>query len=199
MTYTSEQIQKHGELILLWENSELKPKIECNFSWDNKWIPCEPVFDVHAEYRVKLKPSREEITAQWVKDNHLKVGDKVKVLKGFESEWAKFHQGDAGICIGNICEVIDVSEIFVSIEHKHDVWSFPVECLEKVKEEYVPFTFEDRALFQNKWVKQKDHNFEFLLIYVDVDGIDSNCNYHTYQKAFDRLEFIDGTPFGKKI
>ncbi len=84
MTYTSEQIQKHGDLILLWENSEPKPVIECASSLNGGWMRCtQPFFDINAYYRVKPEPTVEYVPFAF-EDNEL-FRDKWLVHKEFKS------------------------------------------------------------------------------------------------------------------
>ena len=199
--YTSEQIKKHGDLINLWEKSEPKPVIQVGMiggGWGDVYKN-NPMFDVSLSYRVKPKSTREEITAQWVKDNDLKVGDKVKIVSSFSNIEYRIPIGENWKAVNCIYPVDKICKRSILFDTLGSYWEFPIECLEKVKDEYVSFTFEDRELFQSKWVKQKIQEFDFLPTYVDINGIGSNCDYYTYQEAFEKLEFIDKTPFGKKL
>ena len=200
--YTSEQIKKHGDLINIWEKSEPKPIIQYKMnsggwrdSYDNK-----PTFDIDCDYRVKPTPTREEITAQWVKDNNLKVGDKVKVIKGFEEGFGGLRKGSSDDYVGRIGTVYQIRDYFINILATDlGWWAFPVECLEKVKDEYVPFTFEDNELFRDKWVKRKDKEHIFRPVFIAEHNVFFEGFFLTYQEAFEKLEFIDKTLFGKKL
>ena len=200
-SYTSEQIKKHGDLINLWEKSEVKPIIQYEMN-SGSWVNVRdnnPMFDISCNYRVKPKPTREEITDQWVKDNDLKVGDKVRVIRSFSNKEYRIPIGENWKAVNRIYTVDKISKISILLDTIGSQWEFPIECLEKIKDEYVPFTFEDRVLFQTKWVKEKKQEWEVLPTYIDNYMIVINGESYRYQEAFEKLEFTDKTPFGKKL
>lgn len=62
---------------------------------------------------------------------------------------------------------------------------------------YVPFTFEDRDQFRDRWIRNKAFGFEYKIIGI-VDNTIKITGYScTYEQAFKEFTFIDGTPFGK--
>lgn len=69
----------------------------------------------------------------------------------------------------------------------------------KPEPEYVPFTFEDRELLRDKWVKIKALGTEHKVIAVLYNGIRmGNLEEITlFERALQAFEFLDGTPFGK--
>lgn len=195
-TYTLEQFKKFATEIEAYENGE---QIEIYDIVNRVWVYQEVQnFYPSMNYRIKTK-SREEITAKWVKENNLKIGDKVKVLKGFEDDIFGINKGLSDEAIGKIAIVNEIKEDRICIDINEDIWVFPVECLEKVKEEYVPFAYEDRDLFRGAWVKNKEFNEEYLVTYLNETKIGLDNTFYSYQDLFNRYEFLDGTPFGKLI
>lgn len=147
-------------------------------------------------YRIKPQPTREEITAQWVKDNNIVVGSKIKVFKKVEDEelgWTP--QMDC--YIGELAYVKDIGDIFLDLGLKNMRYDFPIESLEPYKEEFVPFTWDDRDLFRDRWVINKLMESEFRIIHISKFGLTYGQNFCSYGGALVELEFIDGTPFGK--
>lgn len=69
----------------------------------------------------------------------------------------------------------------------------------KPKQEYVPFTFEDREIFIDRWVRVKGNlKTEAKILYISVNGIGiGKGTFRTYEECFEEIEFTDGTPFGK--
>lgn len=130
------------------------------------------------------EPTREEITAQWVKDNDVKEGDHV---------WVR----DRGIF--NVDSILG-NKILIDLGTGKDF--FDVEELKKVTKKVVPFTYEDRELFRGKWVRIKGSLKEELIVAI-MDGhihIGVNTSYkYSMIQACEELEFIDGNPFGKEI
>jgi hypothetical protein len=79
-----------------------------------------------------------------------------------------------------------------------DIWFEPV--YEK-DPEYMPFTFEDREFFRGKWVRTKVGNIEWFVGWISIDGISGSTSETddilSYEDALKKLEFLDGSPFGK--
>ena len=144
-------------------------------------------------YRVKTEPTREEITAKWVKDNEVKVGDTVKVIsdKPF-------------MCKGSLYEVKGIQSYCITCKGYAEEIAFNVEDIAKATKKIVPFTFEDADLFRGKWIKDKIWIHERQIIGIRDNGIvtinhEMKCCYHTFELALEELVMIDGTPFGKEI
>lgn len=195
-TYTLEQFKKFATEIEAYENGE---QIEIYDSVNRVWVYQEfQNFYPNMEYRIKTK-SREEITAKWVKENNLKIGDKVKVLKGFE-DGLGIVKGNSDDCIGKEFIVHAICTLGIRLDSSINGWMFPVECLEKVKEEYIPFDVDDFSLFRDKWVTFKSNRN--MLAKVSGFNSDHKAIYLinelvSLSAAFEELEFEDGTPFGK--
>lgn len=68
----------------------------------------------------------------------------------------------------------------------------------KKEPEYVPFTFEDNKLFRNKWIRVKNCIPLTIIKCFGPKGLlNDPDNWISYEEAFNRFEFEDGTPFGK--
>lgn len=194
-TYTLEQFKKFAKEIEAYENGE---EIEIYNISRGVWVYHKVHnFFTSMSYRVKPKLSREEITANWVKENNLKIGDKVKVLKGFEDGIFGIKKGLSDIVVGKLAVVNEIKTDRICIGFKKDTWSLPVECLEKVKEEYVPFTLEDRNLFLGKAIKVKEFDEFFIITYAGKEKAGFDGSYYEYEELLEDYEFEDGTPFGK--
>lgn len=167
----------------------------------DSWIMCtDPSWDFsYHNYRIKPEPTREEITKKWVKDNKIEVGSKVKVVR--KVEYGEYGNGMNWVeqmdeYIGKIFTITEITDDLVNfsgitLDGRHN---FPIEALEPYKEEYEPFTWEDRDMFREKWVRSKGgHKKEFMVNSISGGHVGSV----TYQEAFEVYEFIDGTPFGK--
>lgn len=75
-------------------------------------------------------------------------------------------------------------------------------CYHRIKPEpkLVPFTFEDREMFRDKWIRRKTDGCEFCPneIYSKSVNIQTN-NCVNYSDLLDKYEFLDGSPCGKYI
>ena len=80
--------------------------------------------------------------------------------------------------------------------------AFRYGCTYAIKEkpkEYIPFTWEDREMLRDRWVKHKKYNTEFL-----ITGFEKNNAPYcmagrilTFQELFNDFIFLDGSPCGK--
>lgn len=185
------------EVMQAYENGE---QIEGTPKYTNEWCELdEPVWDWDScDYRIKPKPlTREEITAQWVKDNDVKLGDKVKNI-----EKGSHYFGVIGEVNNILTDCINVSYGEVS-----DCFSvsacFSVEYLKKVTPKIIKFTFEDREMFRDKWVRMKENTNEHRIIKIFKVGImlilNDSFTKLTFDEALINLEFTNGKPFGREL
>jgi hypothetical protein len=140
----------------------------------------------------KVTPTREEITARWVKDNDLKVGDTVQVDRVVDTD--PIWMSAMNRLVGQILKVTGINMIGIELGG----WRFPVESLTKVTKKIVPFRFEDYALFLGKDIRLKGE-----LNPCQISGINSKqlligAYFYSYKEALGDLEFADGSPFGKE-
>jgi hypothetical protein len=63
----------------------------------------------------------------------------------------------------------------------------------------VPFTFEDRDLFKDKWFVFKDDKFRCKILGFDKKKIYFKSNNYSYQELLWLFTFEDGSPCGKYI
>lgn len=130
--------------------------------------------------------TREEITAQWVVKNDVKAGDRLKVVDCYSKHF------------GKETTVNGISEFGIHT----DLDFLAVEVFQKLNLKVVPFSFEDRELFRNKWVRRSGEPFsctEFLITFIGEEKIKVGSDFYTYEEAIEMLEFIDGKPFGKEV
>ena len=187
MELTKEQLQKHGEVILAWANGA---EVEVKGFTSGEWRGIDrPAFDTQCEYRVKPQPTYQERHAQWVKETGIKVGDQVKIVRGFENEEAhgigflsemSEHIGKVGTVSG-----IYSNDVSVAI-NKSNAWSWPYFCLEVIKPTYRPYTMaEAEQHLLGAKVRRKDNGRACLC------NLDSSL--HNY---FDNYTYLDGSPCG---
>jgi len=65
---------------------------------------------------------------------------------------------------------------------------------------YIPFTWEDRDLFRDKWIRLKRAENEHRINFIGSEGSASCANWvkpTSLTELFNDYIFIDGTPFGK--
>ena len=112
MTYTLEQCKKFSAEIEGYENGE---ELEYKSSLLG-WIKASsPTFNINTEFRIKPKLTREKITANLVKENNLKIGDKVKVH-------SCNHNG----------VVIGIYPRYIKVKNAGNIFYYNVESLEKL-------------------------------------------------------------------
>ena len=73
-----------------------------------------------------------------------------------------------------------------------------------LEDEYEPFTFEDRELLRNKWIKTKipgklTKREEFLINTIFTHGVIGGLEHLDYTYLLNHFTFLDGTPCGKKV
>ena len=69
----------------------------------------------------------------------------------------------------------------------------------KSEPKLVPFTFEDKDLFKNKWFKLKTTSGLFKASYIDKSLIAIGASQNSYSELMQLFEFEDGSPCGKYI
>jgi hypothetical protein len=170
---------------------------------DTDWSDCtDSIWNFAGfDYRIKPEPepTREEITQNWVKDNNIKVGSKVKIIR--PSERVYVWDNEKNQTIGQVCAVKKIENDAISlIVGEINGWSYDVESLEPYKEEYIPFTFEDREMFRDKWIRNKMGKNENKINFIAANNSVSCAGWtelESLSSLFKTHEFVDGTPFGK--
>jgi hypothetical protein len=192
------------EMIAVLQAAKEGKEIEVQFPntvGGQKWHDAiSPIWNFsNGNYRIKPEPTREEITQTWVKDNNIEVGSKVKIVR--PSERVYVWDNEKNQTIGQVCAVKKIEDDAISlIVGEINGWSYDVESLEPYKEEYIPFTFEDREMFRDKWIRLKTGKNEHKINFISPDSSVSCANWtqsESLSDLFKTHEFIDGTPFGK--
>lgn len=78
-------------------------------------------------------------------------------------------------------------------------------CVEyriKPEKKLVPFTFENRDIFKDKWFKHKSNNVLQRIAMIGCEGVllhFPNTSVISYSKLFNEYLFEDGSPCGKYV
>ena len=77
--------------------------------------------------------------------------------------------------------------------------TFEIDVAYRIKPQpkIVPFTFNDADSLRGKWIKHKDHKFEFCVVSLSHYGFTSPITV-SYKNLLLDYEFLDGSPCGKK-
>ena len=193
MELTKEQLQKHGEVILAWANGA---EVEVKGHISGKWRGIDrPAFDTQYEHRVKPAPTYQERHAQWIKETGIKVGDRVKIVRGFTTgECGDIHWcDDMSKMVGKVGVVDYLFEHSIRVAVKMMDFSFPYFCLEVKEPTYRPYTFEEARehLWGEKIVRKPD-GFLALADRVNKTGTGS----YSPEYYFNNYTYLDGSPCG---
>ena len=164
-----------------------------------------------AYFLPEKEQSYEERQAEWVKENDIKLGDKVRILRKFND----FENGcDVGMnkdgkmdsLVGTVGKVSAIDDESIEVDSEGDCWFWPYFVLEKVEDEYVPFDLsdsKDRDFLRGKWVKTKQPESESQISsfkYTDGYGWRAhipNVGHRTGEDILEELTFLDGSVIGK--
>lgn len=187
--------------VLLDRDCPFYPDGDYGYAWtyflpEKKESAPEPV--------IEKKPYKER-QAEWVKENNLKVGDKVRILRtaeDMEDGWGTVWSIFMNETIGEIGTVIDIST-YNGI--RVGSWNYPYFVLEKVEdkpEEAKPvFKVGDRVRIVKEWVDFVDGCEPTVgetgrVEYIDGDGakvrLDSDNDWWWYD--LDAVELIEDEP-----
>ncbi len=70
---------------------------------------------------------------------------------------------------------------------------------EEIKDEYIPFTYEDYNLLMGKWIRHKNHKSLLCIIRIFETKIGTYEEFVTYEGLLKNYEFSSGEPCGKKV
>lgn len=170
---------------------------------------------------LKKEPTYAERQAEWIKENDIKVGDKVKVVSLWTDEEAK-REGCVrpvnvyDYILGKKGRISDIHDNCIGVEFERD-WSWlPYFVLEKVTKKYVPFDLskeEDRNIIRDLWlIKLYCGNFakeeckvvgfsgnSAVLSSAYDDGYGHQTRCFTGTELLNGFTFLDGTPCGKEV
>ena len=184
MELTKEQLQKHGEVILAWANGA---EVEVKGFTSGEWGGIDrPAFDTQYEHRVKPQPTYQERHAQWIKETGIKVGDQVKIVRGFTTGEC----GDIHWCDDMRSSVWKNQRVEGFLDYSiqlSDCFLWPYFCLKPVKEPTCrPYTMaeaEERLLGAK--VRRKENGRACLC------NLDGAPEYY-----FNNYTYLDGSPCG---
>ena len=135
-----------------------------------------------------------------IKENdmkELKIGDEVEVPSC--GTWTKvifikYSENDSIICVhSHEGYRFKQGETFSTTKYLKGEWR-------TIKEPtYRPFTFEDREVFRNKWIKHKEYNDEYLILSCSCLEIRTSTGDLRYDTIFNKYIFLDGSPCGVEI
>ena len=163
----------------------------------------------------KKEPTYTERQAEWIADNGIKRGDRVRVTRkanSYEQGWDNLWIQRMDEAVGKVGTVYNLVSCFKEGGIEVNVpesgcFSYPYFCLEKVEEpekKYVPFDLskeEDRAKLRGAWVRPKDcyPNVDHLIRGISNITVWFGDSYLNAQELLNEYEFIDGSPCGKIV
>lgn len=83
--------------------------------------------------------------------------------------------------------------------------TFSSDLIYRVKPEpkYIPFTFEDRDMFKDRWIYSKEYGNLTKIIHIEDDSVRSvtigTGDAFSYSELLNLYTFEDGTPCGKLV
>lgn len=93
----------------------------------------------------------------------------------------------------------DLSELSASDLTSFDLGGKYYPLRVKPKPKLVPFAFEDKDLFKDKWFRLKTTSGLFKASYIDENLITIGASQNSYSELMQLFEFEDGSPCGKYI
>ena len=187
MELTKEQLQKHGEVILAWANGA---EVEVKGFTSGEWGGIDrPAFNTQCEYRVKPQPTYQERHAQWIKETGIKVGDTVRIVRGFKNREDGFKCSMGDIPrenIGKTGYVEHLERLSILVNQHGTTWEWPYFCLEVIKPTYRPYTMaEAEQHLLGAKVRRKENGRACLC------NLDGAPEYY-----FNNYTYLDGSPCG---
>ena len=174
---------------------------------------------------VKKEETYSERAKKWIKENGLKKGDYVKVVrkaKDYEDGWDGRWTKERDYFIGKVIPVSDIGESTgVILSYCCCDWAgydFPYFVLEKVEPEprYVPFESpqefisaynkaskevmpdtESMLLNSGMWLKWQDAYVG--ITYISRHGVNYGAEFLDWDELLDEYTFLNGSPCGKEI
>lgn len=167
---------------------------------------------------LKKEPTYDERQAEWIKENDIKIGDKVKVVSLWTDEDAARekciprHDVPSDI-VGSVCKIDKITRLGLRVDFGEYMWYCPYFVLEKIVEpekKYVPFDLSDpevRKSLRGRWVVEKNSNpqepVEGLIVgFESFRGYWVQISQRNAIQANELLKcwvFDDGTPCGKEV
>jgi len=145
----------------------------------------------------KLPKTDKELYLEGQANCGLKIGDKIKVIRTTESRksgWCQPWNDSMNSSVGKTFIIKDFGNDDNGFQLENNYW-YPYFVLEKVVEEWIPFTFEDDLL--GKQVIAKDKSCKAVISYQNVTCIIIGDETVEYDELLEDYTFLDGTPCGK--
>ena len=150
------------------------------------------------------EPTYEERQDMWIKQNGVKAGTRVRFIKNFNADIDGSHccehldaMGKTGVITGsNLTSSVEVLVEGVS----YHSWSVPYTALEVIKEPtYRPFAnAEEFKPYRDKWCIDNLKGRFKVDWHSDTHIYEYGNSFITWEEAFEKYKFEDGTPFGVK-
>ena len=149
------------------------------------------------------EPTYAERQAEWVKENDLKIGDKVKVVRYWKNGEQGFrYTGGRHIPLGRLVTVSVIEDDCIAVWKDEEYPYFlPYFAIEKVEAEYRPFANakEFEPCCEDWWVHRESNRILKATGY-DWEGVWIGQTYYTYDHFHLLLEHRDtGEPAGVKL
>ena len=185
---------------LLYKTLNEKPEELTYINDSSDLYPFGSVNDCYAYFYPEESYEMRQIA--WVKDNDIKIGDKVRVVReadNYKDAWGNTWEYGIDPFIGKVYEVLKIKEEGIILNHK-GCFLFPYFVLEKVKTSFRPFSSEELNKLVGKVVKLKageSAGKRSLVTNVDCGKVVIGGNH--FITAGNLLEFYvldDGTPCG---
>lgn len=181
---------------------EEQPEELLGFDSNNAVHAFKTAFQNHALFYPAPEPTYAERQAQWVKENNVKAGTKVRVTRTFTED-------EDGSCCWAHDDLVGKTGIIQNIHSHHlginmndrNFRAIPYFALEVIKEPtYRPFkNAEEFAPYRDEWFRVKNGGGFDSVRYYDNDGVkDSTGSFITYQELFEAGERENGEPCGVK-
>lgn len=82
-------------------------------------------------------------------------------------------------------------------------WNYDLIYRVKPEPKYIPFTFEDRNMFKDRWIYSKEYGNLTKIIHIEDDSVRSvtigTGDDFSYSELLNLYTFEDGTPCGKLV
>ena len=159
--------------------------------------------DICALFYPVPEPTYAERQAQWVKENNVKEGTKVRVTRTFtedEDGSCCFAHNDLVGMTGSVCKHGIHPNNFGVTMSDGNVRAVPYFALEVIKEPtYRPFTnAEEFKPYREKWCLDNLKGRFKIDWHSDTHIYEYGNSFITWEEAFEKYKFEDGTPFGVK-
>lgn len=151
-----------------------------------------------------------ERQCKWIKENDIKLGNKVRVIReteDFEDGWSAFGEDEKDELVGKVFTIQEIDEhrgIGCLVCPKY-LRFFPYFILKKVTTKYVPFDLSDQEIkksLRGRWIIAKNGNEECEInrfnAFEEHKGI-WTVNGMSAEYLFNNYTFDDGKPCGMEV